>query len=185
MMERPIVGLKCICQLGFRGECVLETLGDEILACKGAFGSSGEDQAMNAGQGVYLPMEKAGSERCHSRPLMELSLRIRGIYRVRFEALALLGFFALEVVFAAAAFFRVEEALVGVSEVVELAFLRATRLGFFSVGAEASNCLVLALALAGLEPGLVVAATFFATACTSSSSLHCLASIRSQRMRSA
>ena len=179
MMERPIVGLKCICQLGFRGECVLETLGDEILACKGAFGSSGEDQAMNAGQGVYLPMEKAGSERCHSRPLMELSLRIRGIYRVRFEALA------LEVVFAAAAFFRVEEDLVGVSEAVELAFLRATRLGFFSVGPEASNCLVLALALAGLEPGLVVAATFFATACTSSSSLHCLASIRSQRMRSA
>ena len=116
---------------------------------------------------------------------MELSLGIRGIYRVRLEALALLGFFALAVVFAAAAFFRVVEALVGVAEAVELAFLRATRLGFFSVGAEASNGLVLALALARLEPGLVVAATFLATACTSFSSLHCLASIRSQRMRSA
>jgi hypothetical protein len=68
MMERPIVGLKCICQLGFRGECLWETLGDETLACKGAFGSSGEGQAMNAGQGVSLSMEKAGSERCHSRP---------------------------------------------------------------------------------------------------------------------
>lgn len=116
---------------------------------------------------------------------MELSFRIRGTYRVRFEALALAGFFALAVVFAAAAFFWVEEVLVGVDEALELAFLRAIRLFFFSVGAEASDCLVLALALARLEPGLVVAATLFATACTSSSSLHCLASIRSQRMRSA
>ena len=33
-----------------------------------AFGSSGEGQPMNAGQGVSLSMEKAGSERCHSRP---------------------------------------------------------------------------------------------------------------------
>ena len=48
--------------------------------------------------------------------------RDRGIYRARLEALALLGFFALAVVFAAAAFFRVEEALVGVAVAVELAF---------------------------------------------------------------
>lgn len=46
----------------------METLGDEILACKGAFGSSGERQTMDAGQGVSLYMEKAGSERSHSRP---------------------------------------------------------------------------------------------------------------------
>ena len=62
---------------------------------------------------------------------MELSLRIRGTYRVRFEALAFAGFFALAVVFAAAAFFWLEEVLVGAAEALELAFLRATRLVFF------------------------------------------------------
>ena len=46
----------------------METLGDEILACKGAFGSLGEGQTMDAGQDVSFSMEKAGSERCHSRP---------------------------------------------------------------------------------------------------------------------
>ena len=88
------------------------------------------------------------------------------------KRLLLLGFFALAVVFAAAAFFRVEEALVGVAVAVELAFLRATRLGFFSVGAEVSNGYGCWLwPWLRLEPGLVVAATFLATACTSSSSL--------------